>query len=157
MTVARFTKEEFESAIKKSIQKEWSRNINGGCFEYEISFGENAKIFINSSVDSQTNISRDSGKDSIRVWVVYQGKPQKKTQRWVTRIAGWEDRLKHALLDTCNEINRLDYSPKCPNCNGHMVIRKGVHGKFYGCLKFPNCRGTRPYEEPVKELAWLNN
>ena len=31
----------------------------------------------------------------------------------------------------------------CPNCSSHMVLREGSKGKFYGCSKFPNCRGTR--------------
>ncbi len=32
--------------------------------------------------------------------------------------------------------------PKCPKCGSDMVLRQGYKGKFYGCSKFPNCRGT---------------
>ncbi len=31
----------------------------------------------------------------------------------------------------------------CPRCNSRMILRKGKYGKFYGCSKFPYCRGTR--------------
>ena len=31
----------------------------------------------------------------------------------------------------------------CPRCNARMVLRHGRFGKFYGCSKFPYCKGTR--------------
>lgn len=36
----------------------------------------------------------------------------------------------------------------CPDCNGEMALRtnKTNGQKFYGCKKFPNCRGTRDEE-----------
>ena len=33
-------------------------------------------------------------------------------------------------------------TPKCPKCASEMVLRESSRGKFYGCSKFPNCRGT---------------
>lgn len=33
----------------------------------------------------------------------------------------------------------------CPKCGSKMILRNGRHGKFYGCLRFPYCRGTRAY------------
>ena len=33
----------------------------------------------------------------------------------------------------------------CPKCGSKMILRKGRYGKFYGCSKFPYCRGTRQY------------
>ena len=33
----------------------------------------------------------------------------------------------------------------CPRCHSKMILRNGRRGKFYGCSKFPYCRGTRPY------------
>jgi ssDNA-binding Zn-finger/Zn-ribbon topoisomerase 1 len=32
---------------------------------------------------------------------------------------------------------------KCPDCNGPMVPRDGKFGKFWGCMSFPLCKGTR--------------
>jgi very-short-patch-repair endonuclease len=31
----------------------------------------------------------------------------------------------------------------CPKCGSKMILRKGRYGKFYGCSRFPYCRGTR--------------
>lgn len=31
----------------------------------------------------------------------------------------------------------------CPICHSTMVLRSGRYGRFYGCSRFPYCRGTR--------------
>lgn len=41
-------------------------------------------------------------------------------------------------------------SQKCPVCSSNMVLRLASKGsnkgnQFYGCSRFPRCRGTRPY------------
>ncbi|MEE2000609.1 DUF2034 domain-containing protein [Alkalimonas sp. MEB108] len=47
--------------------------------------------------------------------------------------------------------NTSKTEPSCPVCNSSMVLRtarKGVNAgnQFYGCSRFPDCRGTRAYE-----------
>jgi very-short-patch-repair endonuclease len=32
---------------------------------------------------------------------------------------------------------------ECPRCGSGMILRTGRYGKFYGCSKYPYCRGTR--------------
>ena len=32
---------------------------------------------------------------------------------------------------------------KCPDCEGPMISRTGKFGTFWGCMKFPACKGTR--------------
>ncbi|MFH0892084.1 MAG: AAA domain-containing protein [Candidatus Falkowbacteria bacterium] len=36
-------------------------------------------------------------------------------------------------------------SQTCPRCGARMILRGGRFGKFYGCSKYPYCRGTRKY------------
>jgi hypothetical protein len=36
----------------------------------------------------------------------------------------------------------------CPRCSSHMILRNGTRGQFYGCSRFPRCRGTKNYEMP---------
>ena len=154
MTIDRFTKDEFEEVLE-DFKEGWLSRFMYEEWRYHHFFGENAIIFVNSSVGRDEK-AKMSGKDSIRVWVEYQGKPIKKSQRWITRVAGWRDRLRDKLSESCKIINDMDNSPKCPQCGGKMVLRAGVHGQFYGCLKFPNCRGTRDYEEKLPDqLNWL--
>ena len=31
----------------------------------------------------------------------------------------------------------------CPQCNAPMVKRQSQHGAFWGCSRYPNCKGTR--------------
>jgi hypothetical protein len=39
-------------------------------------------------------------------------------------------------------------SNSCPRCHSQMILRNGRRGKFYGCSRFPACRGTTNYSEP---------
>ena len=34
----------------------------------------------------------------------------------------------------------------CPDCGSKMISRKGKYGIFWGCSKFPACKGTRDSE-----------
>jgi len=34
-------------------------------------------------------------------------------------------------------------APSCPRCGSAMVRRHSEHGRFWGCSRFPGCRGTR--------------
>lgn len=40
---------------------------------------------------------------------------------------------------------------KCPDCDGEMVSRKSQYGTFWGCKKYPKCKGTRDSEGRTKE------
>ena len=42
-----------------------------------------------------------------------------------------------------NRNNVVGDSITCPLCGEGMVLRTGRYGKFYGCSKYPYCRGTR--------------
>jgi hypothetical protein len=33
--------------------------------------------------------------------------------------------------------------PTCPRCGGPMALRDGKYGKFWSCLRYPECKGTR--------------
>ena len=35
-------------------------------------------------------------------------------------------------------------TPSCPRCKGPMRLRTGQYGDFWGCLNYPDCRGTLP-------------
>ena len=34
------------------------------------------------------------------------------------------------------------HSPTCPKCGEQMQIKHGKHGDFWGCLNYPECKGT---------------
>jgi|WetSurMetagenome_2_1015567.scaffolds.fasta_scaffold20212_11 hypothetical protein len=33
----------------------------------------------------------------------------------------------------------------CPSCGSETILREGKFGKFYGCSKFPQCKGSRRF------------
>jgi len=37
--------------------------------------------------------------------------------------------------------------PSCPICTGLMRKRSSQHGEFWGCVRYPACRGTRPIND----------
>ena len=39
-------------------------------------------------------------------------------------------------------------APRCPKCGAKMYLKTGRFGKFYGCSRFPECKGSRNYTEP---------
>jgi hypothetical protein len=34
------------------------------------------------------------------------------------------------------------YEQKCPKCGAKLVLKTGKYGKFFGCSKFPKCKGS---------------
>lgn len=38
-------------------------------------------------------------------------------------------------------------TPTCPKCGNPMILRKSIHGEFWGCLNFPKCRGVLSSEQ----------
>jgi ssDNA-binding Zn-finger/Zn-ribbon topoisomerase 1 len=48
----------------------------------------------------------------------------------------------------------------CPKCKSPMTIRNGrdvPENKFYGCTKYPKCKGTREIDEVVPPSALTCN
>lgn len=71
------------------------------------------------------------------------------------------DNLINHLMEKFGEEEQ-DETPKpvyegvrCPDCDGEMVSRKSQYGTFWGCKKYPRCRGTRDSEGRTKEEARL--
>lgn len=40
---------------------------------------------------------------------------------------------------------KLNGPGACPICRAPTELKTGVHGKFYGCSRFPKCKGNRNY------------
>lgn len=64
-------------------------------------------------------------------------------------ISGYGRFCKHCKHGQMNmvpikkEVPKIDTSKHCPRCSSGMILRNGRRGKFYGCSRFPACRGTR--------------
>jgi four helix bundle suffix protein len=73
---------------------------------------------------------------------------------------GFSEQLAAARIQQRRIKDRSDQSdptdptqqiPKCPQCGGLMALRtarqgKGEGNQFWGCTKYPNCKGTAPLD-----------
>ena len=48
-----------------------------------------------------------------------------------------EDSIKEAKVEPAST------GVKCPICGAPMKLRKGPYGAFWGCTKYPTCKGVR--------------
>ncbi len=61
-----------------------------------------------------------------------------------------EDRLvavpNARLCLECQKLEEVEAGakfPMCPICGEDMILRHGPYGQFYGCSRYPRCKGTR--------------
>lgn len=98
---------------------------------------------------------RGCGQDAVRLILgtIYKGKfkplgnkrrlyrtaPRGKRQ---ARVQAFLERLKVAIRDYYREALHV---PTCPNCDEAMALRSTKDGgrKFYGCVGYPDCKGTQ--------------
>jgi ssDNA-binding Zn-finger/Zn-ribbon topoisomerase 1 len=75
----------------------------------------------------------------------------KESIQWLERKAtrfGQERKQRRLSNKTASSVLNVE-SPHCPACNSLMVKRTAKRGanagsEFWGCSKYPACRGTRP-------------
>jgi ssDNA-binding Zn-finger/Zn-ribbon topoisomerase 1 len=50
----------------------------------------------------------------------------------------------------CTIVRYYGYGP-CPRCGSKMHVVNGPHGAFYGCDKYPKCKGIRYINKKAME------
>lgn len=88
------------------------------------------------------------------------GKRHDKSERRTVAVTSgeWPENLARALADAREEAQGLS-PPRCPLCDGPMVLRTAQRGPhegedFHGCSRFPDCRGMRaPWGTSSKDRA----
>lgn len=61
---------------------------------------------------------------------------------------------KPVLNGVIKKTTALDTIPRCPACGGEMqVVANHTKGElFFGCKKFPTCKGSRKFEQKHWEI-----
>lgn len=139
--IEKFTKDEFENCIEE-ICEELDLHHYGTAFldgEWCWSIPLDVKVFINirSSI-GRDYFAKDTGEDSIRLILCAfsEGIIGKDSARWITRVSGWDSRLKTAIRKL-NELRKN--AGDCPDCNKPLHIYKvKKSGKNHGRL-FATC------------------
>jgi hypothetical protein len=85
-------------------------------------------------------ISRECGKDAIRVALVFRLEDGKikgvgRSKR-VHRIGTWKKNLQQRLDLWQTEL----LGPSCPHCKVPTRLRDGKYGAFWGCINYPACK-----------------
>jgi len=92
--------------------------------------------------------SREKGKDAIRatLWWRENDDYQPKivgNEKRVHRVKGWKKNLQNRI-DNWEEM----VGPSCNLCGAPTKQRKGKYGEFYGCIRYPACKGKGyPHKE----------
>jgi hypothetical protein len=154
MSIERFTKDEFESALpvdKKDYRCLWREaGLESGEYTYRLPVKAGVVILIRSSVRAD-GIAAESGKDSIRCWLARDdGSPMgSKIQAYVTRVSGWQDRMTGVLKELW--VRALT-AGTCPHCGLPLSIFKvKKDGKNKGRL-FVKCWDCKDHET----FRWLD-
>jgi len=86
----------------------------------------------------EDGVSRKKGKDAIRVALMHSGKVLTSLPH-VKRVTTWKENL----TDRFRTWKTMASNLPCPDCGGLLVLRRSKRGTFYGCAKYPACRGKR--------------
>lgn len=126
MPVQIFTQAEFEEALPKhkitGLPLCTCIGMEEGELTYFMPIDDTTGIIIRSSIDS-TGYSADTGEDSIRAWLVDCNRAPlgSKVSKWVTRVSGWDTRLKDTLRQLWAWRKQAG---NCPTCSTPMNIYK---------------------------------
>lgn len=143
----RFNLNQFQDALpvnKNTGQKLWkSLGLDKGEYSFEIPVNSVCSILIRSSID-HSGFCADSGKDSIRTWLVNpanQSPVGSKLSLYTTRVSGWEERMTNQL----RKLFRLAKQVKTCQCGEVVKIfkikKEGPNkGKFFTCCADSACR-----------------
>lgn len=151
-TYVDITKQEFDSFMDDNFFVCINPDQSTKEFVYVLMWHDGEYTMKVYSSITERGTSRGKGKDAIRVVLLVndggKNKPVWKGKR-VHRVEGWRENLQERI-DMGLAIGCEGEDWQCENCGGHMLLREGKRGFFYGCENFPDhkngCRFTRDYE-----------
>jgi len=118
--------------------------VYGRLYDYN---GIKVSLRVYTGINPDGN-SRAKGKDAIRLVLFVRGPDGKPKivglMKRVHRVKGWRKNLENRL-ETWREM----LGPTCPKCSKLMALRsqrKNKKSKFWGCMNYPDCNGTRNYD-----------
>jgi DNA helicase-2/ATP-dependent DNA helicase PcrA len=165
MTTDIFTPKQFEQALDEALKGTnllWSQEgWIGGELHYSILAKQVGKtpiyIHINSSI-TRSGVAADTGQNSIRVWFSDdKGLPLgNKTQRWTTRMPGWEGRLKVQLDKVINMVKAVNLCKTCGKIEKVFITKKEGPNKgrfFKKCNDGHNFQWLDEYEQTGDEMV----
>ena len=126
----------FERIVKHDTPEDMMQALKGDGFRYAV------RVY--SSIDRNTNTTRDSGQDAIRV-TLYDLKKErpvkveKRVNRTQNALLNMRTRAREMWLYVTGDKN------VCPTCKSLLVKRTAKRTKknFLGCSNYPECKHTQ--------------
>lgn len=162
-----FSKQEFEAALLSSSRFmeypdawyhiEWDKDDEGRYFSVEtdeigeycyvvpLTFSPVRILKVYSSVQRDSDHSRDVGGDAIRVVLADAGgEPKHEAYTRINRTGNWETKLRIRISQVLKSIG---FDVDCPRCGEMLYLRWNRHdnSRFLGCSMWPDCNGTRAF------------
>lgn len=152
MTTEVFTLDYFDKVLREICARQGlmvtqvSARSGEYCFEIMVKqFPTNSVwLYINSSIDVRTQRAAGTGENSIRGWLSDRnGAPLgNKTQRWVTRVSGWQQRLDDMLDKLIVMARSINYCDTCQTLEKVFITKNGPNkGRL-----FKKCECTRSFQ-----------
>lgn len=141
-----FTKQQFEDALPRRKGTTQPMCRCAGLLDGEYTYimpvcGEESKVAIEIRSSIGTGgVSADTGENSIRAWLVWFDSDAKswkplgsKTQKYVTRLPGWQDRLASMLRTLYGWRLKAGNCPTCGKPKGIFKVTKAGanHGRVF--------------------------
>jgi DNA topoisomerase-1 len=75
-------------------------------------------------------------------------------KKWVPVVEKFYKPFEETLKEKYNSLVKKDFIEEksdeiCEKCGAPMVIKTGRFGKFLACSKYPECKTTKPLEQPL--------
>ena len=150
MSYNKFSKREFER-IFYAVEPDFllCRDImnieNYAEYIYSADVSNGFSIIIYSTVSTHTDKARAKGNDAIRVNLLHEDSPEVvrrasktlRTDRWMVNL----QKKINSLIKIANEATQ------CDECGSYLATKKGTHGAFFGCVRYPDCDNTESIDE----------
>lgn len=125
MPIDRYDKTRFEAALPPGSQ---CLGLQKGQYVYTVPAGDHADVIVYSSI-GQDGLARDVSEDSIKIMLGIPGADGKMMYRsvlnqdYVTRVAGWEERLREKCGQVAQVAQRIKQAPGlCPTCGQPRIV-----------------------------------
>ncbi|TFG30906.1 hypothetical protein EU528_07550 [Candidatus Thorarchaeota archaeon] len=142
------SREEFEEVMNLYKAKTSIRSVEGEII-YRIPLKNDFSIWIYSTVNPMSGMSRKLGEDAIRMVLMYKNTHAVMKETKTLRTSNWKKNLEAKIRDLTEKTTEY----RCPW--GHPLVKrtgKGGKGSFYGCANFPDCSYTYKGEKRISDV-----
>lgn len=142
------SREEFEEIMGPYNAKTSIRSVEGEIV-YRIPLHNDLSIWVYSTINPKSGMSRERGADAIRMVLMYKNSKAVMKETKTLRTSNWATNLRKKIKSLTERTTEY----RCPW--GHPLIKrtgKVGKGSFYGCANFPDCSYVYKGEKRLADI-----